>query len=98
VSPYINLTGNAPGQRPQEHRAAGLICVSRYTSTARGPPVAPPLASSLHPGFHCRWCLLALYCGRPGASEAGEDVVATAGCGGLLLGGRGEAILTMVAT
>jgi hypothetical protein len=61
-----------------------------------GARVAPPLASSLHSSFHCRWCLLALYCGRLGASEAGEDVV---------LPGphraaprRGEAILTMVAT
>src|ERR1035437_708394 len=95
-SRHVRLAENGLRQRPQKHRAASLICVFRYTSTARGPPVAPPLASSLHSSFHCRWCLLALYCGRLGRfrSRAGcRDYAGPALTLGLFLEPCGEVLL-----
>src|ERR1019366_7414052 len=47
-----------------------------------GAPVTPPLASSLHSSFHCRWCLLELYCGCLGRFRS------RGGCGEVLLLGR----------
>ena len=81
MSGYIRLAGNGLSNIPRSNapRVARLHLRLPALLDGTGAPVAPPLASSLHPGFHCRRCLLALYCGRLGASETGEDVVATPG-------------------
>ena len=55
-SRYIWLAENGLRQRPQEHRAAGLICV--YTSTARRACRASYGPSQLCPSVLWRWCLL----------------------------------------
>jgi hypothetical protein len=77
-SRHVRLAENGLRQRPQEPRRELRLRLPVYLD-GTGARVAPPLTSSLHLSFHCRGCLLALYCGRLGASEAGEGVVASPG-------------------
>jgi hypothetical protein len=98
MSGYIRFAGNGLSNVPRSNAPRVALLHLRLPAylDGTGAPVAPRLASSLHPGFHCRWCLLAVAAGAWCASGAKEDVVATgvAAC----CSAPGEAILTMAAT
>jgi hypothetical protein len=70
--PSRQVGGKRLRQRPQQHHAAGLICVSRYTSTARradAHPLAYPNSAQATSGAGGCWCVVARARGASGAGK-----------------------------
>ena len=95
MSGYIRLAGNGLSNIPSNTPLVASAYPTHLDGT--GAPVAPPLASSLHPSFH-------LPLVPPGAVLRAPGALPKPGRMSMLPGSqraaprRGEAILTMVAT